>query len=1339
MNTIHCQHLVGLVCILVGLIISAHNQTAAAQNESPVANFVVTPGTSGTTQTEFIFDASLSTTENTPLEALQVRWDFNNDGEFDTEFDTLKTTSHRFLFAASFDVTLQIMNADGLTDQSTQTIDVSFAPDPGEPLGTPQTPFEFPFSFSDVVFDPIRPHAYALSSVNNQLYQINLSSGLIENVFDFGLTPDHITITPDGSTLYLALQKKLHDGPFPGEEEGIDAFITIFDLQEVIKTNQFGINHDVNNMVATDDGHLFINTKFSFDNLISYRVNDWTEVSRSRDHNDGRIKLHPSQTKIYGVDRRGNIDRWTIENGIITEHWDTSYESRHNPYPEDLFISPLGNQLVTNTGEIYTTADDQEEDLLFVEDIFSYFTSQDAVFDSLRSAFFWFQRGRLAYGNTTNYQLIDDIFINGAVQFMGAYGDSLYVFIEKSRVAQLITVVNPMLGAEASTPPTASFSISPTSGLTTTEFIVDASTSTDDDTADEQLLIRWDWESDGLYDTEYSTEKTATPWFTIPGTYDITLEVRDKFGFSTKTTRTLDVEFGEEFGETNIEQVEPYQLPSIFQDVLFDSSRPYAYITSRSDKKIYFYNLQTGIVEKQFSFDFLTDALVQSEDGSKLYALLLTHWRTHTPGEGETYRGIIAEFDLDRQVKTNQFPLSVYPNKIAVSPDGYIYTSSDRTVWPYDPEISKFDITDGSFVELLEELPDSIHFGDSPEDIQLYNDLFIKGEPPHWIYKTFAVDTLNTTIFLTSGKNLLAYHTEQFFEITRLVTDGLGQHIGLHGDSVYVASIFVTGIGGDSWAIVESIPHPFLDGKNNTLPVADFSFSPSSGTTNTVFSFDASNSQDAESPSDSLEVRWDWEGDGKFDTEFSANKTAEHQYQFEGTKYITLQVRDELGVRDTLVQEINVSFGSLSGNPPDSSNTPFEIPYPIDDALFDHALEYVYLTSEENKKVYILNLETGLTENEFEFEFIPEAITMTPSGDLIYVAHWNGIEREDCDPAIFGVISAFDPETQTKVDEFQVEEDPSDIVVTDDGFLYITGDKGDTFCPVRMISYHIQSRQLTGEANHIQQGMQIKLHPNGQIIYGASHAGREEITRFNIKSDGTIYGWAFDSIHIGRDPINDNVFFTPTGEYLIDKSGRIFTINEDPINFAFTLRGLDFHARLGGGSQALEEVIFDTNRSLLYTVSSDSIRYYNYGDFSYIKATALQNEGRFAGADEDYLYVITRGEDIHYIEKVELMDLSTVANESSLDLPEKHDLYSSYPNPFNQSTTMKFGLSSHSQVSLKIFNLVGKEVTTLINSQLEAGYHTFTWTPSHVGSGIYFAQMTTEDGFTKTVKLIVIK
>jgi hypothetical protein len=93
-------------------------------------------------------------------------------------------------------------------------------------------------------------------------------------------------------------------------------------------------------------------------------------------------------------------------------------------------------------------------------------------------------------------------------------------------------------------------------------------------------------------------------------------------------------------------------------------------------------------------------------------------------------------------------------------------------------------------------------------------------------------------------------------------------------------------------------------------------------------------------------------------------------------------------------------------------------------------------------------------------------------------------------------------------------------------------------------------------------------------------------------------------------------------------------------------------------------------------------------------------------------------------ESVVLPPLTSVKENPSEDVPRKFDLRQNYPNPFNPETTIRFELPRQAEVTLRIFNLLGEEVATLINEKMPAGMHTLKWdgrnvNQRQVGSGIY--------------------
>jgi hypothetical protein len=101
---------------------------------------------------------------------------------------------------------------------------------------------------------------------------------------------------------------------------------------------------------------------------------------------------------------------------------------------------------------------------------------------------------------------------------------------------------------------------------------------------------------------------------------------------------------------------------------------------------------------------------------------------------------------------------------------------------------------------------------------------------------------------------------------------------------------------------------------------------------------------------------------------------------------------------------------------------------------------------------------------------------------------------------------------------------------------------------------------------------------------------------------------------------------------------------------------------------------------------------------------------------------------------------------NSIKAIDGYVLGQNYPNPFNPATTISFGVPTQSFVSLKVFDTLGKEVSTLLSKQLSAGTYSRQWNTAGLSSGVYFYRLQAGDastgsarGFVETKKMIVLK
>ena len=101
------------------------------------------------------------------------------------------------------------------------------------------------------------------------------------------------------------------------------------------------------------------------------------------------------------------------------------------------------------------------------------------------------------------------------------------------------------------------------------------------------------------------------------------------------------------------------------------------------------------------------------------------------------------------------------------------------------------------------------------------------------------------------------------------------------------------------------------------------------------------------------------------------------------------------------------------------------------------------------------------------------------------------------------------------------------------------------------------------------------------------------------------------------------------------------------------------------------------------------------------------------------------------------------SNDEINQLPHAFNLYNYYPNPFNPITTLRYDIPENSHVTITIYDMLGRQVKTLINQTQNPGYKSIIWDATNdygktMGAGVYLYQIHTGK-FTQTKKMILLK
>jgi hypothetical protein len=151
-----------------------------------------------------------------------------------------------------------------------------------------------------------------------------------------------------------------------------------------------------------------------------------------------------------------------------------------------------------------------------------------------------------------------------------------------------------------------------------------------------------------------------------------------------------------------------------------------------------------------------------------------------------------------------------------------------------------------------------------------------------------------------------------------------------------------------------------------------------------------------------------------------------------------------------------------------------------------------------------------------------------------------------------------------------------------------------------------------------------------------------------------------------------------------------------------------------------------------------------WATISFIKGNGNSN------SPKEYSFTDKPSENGKYYYRLKQMDNDgkfEYSNEIEVDinlLPTEFVLSQNYPNPFNPSTVISYQLSAFSNVKLTVYDLLGNEVTVLVNKEQEAGVYNFEWNGSGLSSGVYYYKINAvspngEQNFTSVKKMLLLK
>lgn len=400
--------------------------------------------------------------------------------------------------------------------------------------------------------------------------------------------------------------------------------------------------------------------------------------------------------------------------------------------------------------------------------------------------------------------------------------------------------------------------------------------------------------------------------------------------------------------------------------------------------------------------------------------------------------------------------------------------------------------------------------------------------------------------------------------------------------------------------------------------------------------------------------------------------------------------------------------------------------------------EAVDIILDQNNNVYV----TGYTFTNNFSQYFWSTIKYDSAGNQIWITRYDGdilkdkfsrkiILDNENNLYVTGSSSEFSPSGDfctIKYDQFgnqqwvsffnnsNLRDNPTDISLDNLGNVYVLG----------------QSYNAVGFFTSI-----VKYNTDGGELWNAT-----------TDSIGNNDGWYFNKISFRLDSENNIYIATTINDYCntikYNSNGELQWISKFNVNpdYAYT-KGVGVNidstgdiyttgfARVFGNVEPFITIKYTSAGVMLW---NRSFHVYNEAEF---------DEGAFVAVDKNNNVYIAGNHDDPIHSRKALFGLlkysqSVGITNISSEIPDNYKLYQNYPNPFNPKTIITYEIPENSLITLKVYDIQGKELVTLVNEFQNAGKYEAEFNGNYLSSGVYLYKLSSEN-FSKTNRMVLLK